>query len=107
MLTLNIDYFRVVDQNEELRTHSLLPVCHATRHIVPALHHMFRAKREDIHAKYLHPLVPLSFESCCHVGSVILQGTSSSAKLLSTRPRPNGNGQDIPSSLQGVVDGSL
>ena len=68
---------------------------------------MFNANREDIHAKYLHPPVFLSFESCCHVVSVFLQGTSSSVKLLSTRPRLNGDGQDIPSSLQGVVDGSL
>jgi len=66
-----------------------------------------QCQQEDIHAKYLHPPVLLCFESCCHVGSVFLQGTSSSAKLLSTRPRLNGDGQDIPSSLQGVVDGSL
>ena len=89
----------MVDQNEELWTDSLLPVCHTSWDIVPALHHMFSGNREDVRAKYLHPPVLLSFESCCHVGSVFLQNTSSSVKLLSTRPRLNGGGQDIPTSL--------
>ena len=64
---------------------------------------MFSGNRKDVHAKHLHPPVLLSFESCQKslVGSVFLQGTSSSVKLLSTRPRLNGDGQDIPSSLQG------